>query len=29
MVQAFEELSGMAKVKFLNSPQLTCVSSGT
>jgi hypothetical protein len=28
-VGAFEELSGMAKVKFLNSLELTCVSSGT
>jgi hypothetical protein len=29
MVRAFEELSGMAKVKFLNSPESTCMSSGT
>jgi hypothetical protein len=29
MVRAFGELSGMAKVKFLSSPELTCVSSGT
>jgi hypothetical protein len=25
MVRAFGELSGMAKVKFLNSPELTCL----